>query len=153
MAIIIVVDDEPHMRAILTANLQQDGHVVLEANGLATAKNAISGNEYDVVITDHKMPDGSGIDVLNLVRQDDPTASVIFLTAVGLDRVGSREHSWRRLRLSYQAIPSRGDSRNGGACDGAHKAASRKQPLERNRLPTRRLFRDHWQRPCDSESA
>ena len=83
MATIIVVDDEPHMRAILAANLQQDGHVVLEANGLAQAKNAINGNEYDVVITDHKMPDGSGIDVLNLVRQDDPTASVILLTAVG----------------------------------------------------------------------
>ena len=83
MATIIVVDDEPHMRAILTANLQQDGHVVIEANGFAQAKNAITGNEYDVVVTDHKMPDGSGIDVLNLVRQDDPTASVIFLTAVG----------------------------------------------------------------------
>jgi DNA-binding NtrC family response regulator len=83
MATIVVVDDEPHMRAILTTNLQQDGHVVIEANGLAQAKNAITGNEYDVVITDHKMPDGSGIDVLNLVRQDDPTASVIFLTAVG----------------------------------------------------------------------
>jgi DNA-binding NtrC family response regulator len=83
MATIIVVDDEPHMRTILTANLQQDGHVVIQANGLAQAKDAINGNEYDVVITDHKMPDGSGIDVLNLVRQDDSTASVIFLTAVG----------------------------------------------------------------------
>lgn len=83
MATIIVVDDEPHMRAILTANLQQDGHVVIEANGVVEARGAITGNEYEVVITDHKMPDGSGIDVLNLVRQDDPTASVIFLTAVG----------------------------------------------------------------------
>jgi DNA-binding NtrC family response regulator len=83
MATIIVVDDEPHMRAILTANLQQDGHVVIEANGVVEAKNAITANEYEVVITDQKMPDGSGIDVLNLVRQDDSTASVIFLTAVG----------------------------------------------------------------------
>ncbi len=83
MATIIVVDDEPHMRAILTTNLEQDGHVVIEARGVADAKNAITGNEYDVVITDQKMPDGSGIDVLNLVRQDDSTASVIFLTAVG----------------------------------------------------------------------
>ena len=83
MATIIVVDDEPHMRAILTANLEQDGHVVIEARGVADAKNAIAGNEYDVVITDQKMPDGSGIDVLNLVLQDDSTASVIFLTAVG----------------------------------------------------------------------
>ncbi len=83
MARIIVVDDEPHMRAILAANLQQDGHVVIEAGGVGEATKAIAGNDYDVLITDHKMPDGSGIDVLKLVRQDDATASVIFLTAVG----------------------------------------------------------------------
>jgi DNA-binding NtrC family response regulator len=83
MARIIVVDDEPHMRAILAANLQQDGHVVIEAGGVSEATKAIAGNDYDVLITDHKMPDGSGIDVLKLVRQDDATASVIFLTAVG----------------------------------------------------------------------
>jgi DNA-binding NtrC family response regulator len=83
MARIVVVDDEDHMRAILATNLQLDGHSVIEARGVAAAKKAIAENEYDVVITDHKMPDGSGLDVLKLVQQDDPTASVIFLTAVG----------------------------------------------------------------------
>ena len=83
MARVLIVDDEVHMRAILAANLQQDGHFVIEAAGVAEAKKAIAENEYDVVITDHKMPDGSGLDVLKLVQQDDPTASVIFLTAVG----------------------------------------------------------------------
>src|SRR3974390_3239509 len=83
MARIVVVDDEGHMRAILTTNLQLDGHSVIEARGVTEAKKAIAENEYDVVITDHKMPDGSGLDVLKLVQQDDPTASVIFLTAVG----------------------------------------------------------------------
>ena len=83
MARILIVDDEVHMRAILAANLQQDGHFVIEAAGVAEAKKAIAENEYDVIITDHKMPDGSGLDVLKLVQQDDPTASVIFLTAVG----------------------------------------------------------------------
>ena len=83
MARILIVDDEVHMRAILATNLQQDGHFVIEAAGVAEAKKAIAENEYDVIITDHKMPDGSGLDVLKLVQQDDPTASVIFLTAVG----------------------------------------------------------------------
>src|SRR5206468_749738 len=36
----------------------------------------------DVVFTDHKMPDGSGLDVLKLALQEDDTTSVIFLTAV-----------------------------------------------------------------------
>ena len=83
MARILIVDDEVHMRAILATNLQQDGHFVIEAAGVAEAKKAIAENEYDVIFTDHKMPDGSGLDVLKLVQQDDPTASVIFLTAVG----------------------------------------------------------------------
>ena len=83
MARILIVDDEVHMRAILATNLQQDGHFVIEAAGVAEARKAIAENEYDVIITDHKMPDGTGLDVLKLVQQDDPTASVIFLTAVG----------------------------------------------------------------------
>src|ERR1035437_3734861 len=42
-----------------------------------------SGYPSDAVITDQKMPDGTGLDVLRLVQQDDPTVSVVFLTAVG----------------------------------------------------------------------
>lgn len=83
MARILVVDDEVHLRTILATNLQLDGHFVFDAGGVAAAKEAIAENEYDVVITDHKMPDGTGLDVLKLVQQDDSTASVIFLTAVG----------------------------------------------------------------------
>ncbi len=80
---ILVVDDEPHMRRILAANLQQDGHTVLEAGGVEDARKKIASCEYDAVITDQKMPDGTGLDVLRFVRQDDPTVSVVFLTAVG----------------------------------------------------------------------
>ncbi len=83
MARLLIVDDELHMRNILGANLRQDGHSVIDAGGLVEAKAAINREEYDVVITDYKMPDGNGIDVLNLVKQDDSTASVVFLTAVG----------------------------------------------------------------------
>ncbi len=83
MARVLVVDDEPHMRRILAANLQQDGHAVFEAGGVEDARKKITSGEYDAVITDQKMPDGTGLDVLHLVQQDDPTVSVIFLTAVG----------------------------------------------------------------------
>lgn len=83
MGRILVVDDEPHMLRILATNLQQDGHVVFEAGGVADARKKITNGEYDAVITDQKMPDGTGLDVLRLVQQDDPTVSVIFLTAVG----------------------------------------------------------------------
>jgi two-component system response regulator HydG len=83
MARILVVDDEPHMRRILAANLQQEDHVVSEAGGVEDARKKITSGEYDAVITDQKMPDGTGLDVLRLAQQDDPTVSVVFLTAVG----------------------------------------------------------------------
>src|SRR5215469_12759507 len=83
MAKVLIVDDEPGMRRILTVNLRRDSHVVVEAAGAAEALGLIDREDFDVVVTDHKMPDGSGLDVLRAVQQDDPTTSVIFLTAVG----------------------------------------------------------------------
>ena len=83
MAKVLIVDDEPGMLRILNVNLRRDSHVVVEAEGAAEAIRLISREEFDVVLTDQKMPDGSGLDVLRAVQDDDPTTSVIFLTAVG----------------------------------------------------------------------
>jgi DNA-binding NtrC family response regulator len=71
------------MRRILAVNLRRDSHVIIEAEGAADAIRLIAGEDFDVVLTDQKMPDGSGLDVLRSVQEDDPTTSVIFLTAVG----------------------------------------------------------------------
>ena len=81
MSRILVVDDEPNMRKILAANLAHDGHEVAEAGGVNDARNLLSANQFDAVITDQKMPDGQGLDVLAYVRELDPALSVVFLTA------------------------------------------------------------------------
>lgn len=83
MAKVLIVDDEAGMRRILGVNLRRDSHVVVEADGAASALALIGHDDFDVVLTDQKMPDGSGLDVLRAVQEDDPTTSVIFLTAVG----------------------------------------------------------------------
>ena len=83
MAKILVVDDEPGMRRILNVNLRRDSHVVVEAAGVSAALALIKREDFDVVLTDQKMPDGDGLDVVQAVHEDDPTTSVIFLTAVG----------------------------------------------------------------------
>lgn len=83
MAKILIVDDEPGMRRILDVNLRRDSHVVVEAAGTAEALRLLGREEFDVVLTDQKMPDGTGLDILRAVQEDDPTTSVIFLTAVG----------------------------------------------------------------------
>jgi DNA-binding NtrC family response regulator len=78
---ILIVDDERNMRKILASNLAQDRHNVTEAAGLAEARACLSANRFDAVITDQKMPDGQGLDVLACARELDPTLSVVFLTA------------------------------------------------------------------------
>jgi DNA-binding NtrC family response regulator len=83
MGRVLIVDDEPHMRKILIARLRQDGHALTEASGCTEAKELLAQGEFDVVLTDQKMPDGSGLDILRAVQEDDATTSVIFLTAVG----------------------------------------------------------------------
>lgn len=83
MAKVLIVDDEAGMRRILAVNLRRDGHAIVEASGASEAKAYLAAQEFDVVLTDHKMPDGTGLDVMRAVREDDPTTSVIFLTAVG----------------------------------------------------------------------
>jgi DNA-binding NtrC family response regulator len=78
---ILIVDDERNMRKILTSNLAQDKHVITEAAGVAEARACLSASQFEAVITDQKMPDGEGLDVLACARELDPTLSVVFLTA------------------------------------------------------------------------
>jgi DNA-binding NtrC family response regulator len=81
MGRILIVDDEPIMRRILASNLRQD-HQIWEAAGVEEAQRSLAANDFDVIITDQKMPDGEGLTVLASVHENDPTLPVIFLTAV-----------------------------------------------------------------------
>ena len=83
MSKVLIVDDEPNMRRILKANLRMDSHVCIEAPSASEAVALLSNDDFDVVITDQKMPGGTGMDVLRAVQENDPSISVVFLTAVG----------------------------------------------------------------------
>jgi DNA-binding NtrC family response regulator len=82
MGRILIVDDEPNMRRILASNLRQDQHQILEAGGVQEAQHSLAAHDFDVVITDQKMPDGEGLTVLASAHETDPTLPVILLTAV-----------------------------------------------------------------------
>jgi two-component system, NtrC family, response regulator HydG len=93
MGRILIVDDELHMRRILASNLRQENHEVIEAGGVTDARRALLEESLDAVITDQKMSDGEGLDVLAAARETAPALSVVFLTAfatVELAVVGMR---------------------------------------------------------------
>src|ERR1035437_4982884 len=83
MGKVLIVDDEPSMRRILSSNLRLYSHVLVEAENASAAIALLAREDFDVVITDQKMPGGSGMDVLRTVQETAPTTSVVFLTAVG----------------------------------------------------------------------
>lgn len=82
MGRLLIVDDEPNLRRVLGSDLRLDGHSVEEADGVAAAILLLRERDYEVVITDQKMPDGNGLKVLSIAHDIDPSVAVIFLTAV-----------------------------------------------------------------------
>jgi two-component system response regulator PilR (NtrC family) len=82
MASILVCDDQRSICEMLDISLRKDGHRVETVNGGEAAKKKLSSANYEVLITDIKMPQTDGIEVLRFARQSSPETSVILITAV-----------------------------------------------------------------------
>ena len=82
MASILVCDDQRSICEMLDISLRKDGHRVETVNGGEAAKKKLSSANYELFITDIKMPQTDGIEVLRFARQSSPETSVILITAV-----------------------------------------------------------------------
>jgi two-component system response regulator PilR (NtrC family) len=82
---ILVVDDEPGLRDMLAILFRREGLDVVLAPGFATARDAVlhAPDPYAVVLTDLLMPDGSGMDLLTLIKRRTEHTEVIMMTAHG----------------------------------------------------------------------
>ena len=81
MAAILVVDDQSSARTTLALLLRHRGHLVREADGVTAAGRELRAEAFDVIVTDLRMPDGVGLDVLHTAKVHCPDANVILLTA------------------------------------------------------------------------
>lgn len=81
MASILVVDDERSMRDFLKILLEKEGHEVHAAEHAEAALNLIPEHNFDVVVTDIRMPGMSGIELLGKIKEDSPELAVIMITA------------------------------------------------------------------------
>jgi two-component system, NtrC family, response regulator AtoC len=80
---ILVVDDDPHARDLLRRLLSSTGQVS-EASSAAEAKQALSRERFDLVLTDMAMPDpADGLRVLQATKERLPEAPVVVITAYG----------------------------------------------------------------------
>ncbi|MBL7136304.1 MAG: sigma-54-dependent Fis family transcriptional regulator [Candidatus Marinimicrobia bacterium] len=78
---ILVVDDEPDMRWILTNVLKKKGYRVITADDGKKAVQKVIENDPDIILLDIRMPEMDGIQVLEKVREINPSTQVIIITA------------------------------------------------------------------------
>ncbi|HKZ05535.1 MAG TPA: sigma-54 dependent transcriptional regulator [Methylomirabilota bacterium] len=81
MAHLLVVDDETSARTTLALLLRKRGHRVVEADSVTAGAKCLTEEVFDLVVTDLRMPDGDGLDVLRTAKAQAPTTEVILLTA------------------------------------------------------------------------
>jgi DNA-binding NtrC family response regulator len=80
---ILVVDDEASVTGALELVLGDRGHEVESARSVGAATELLKGDPFDLVFTDLRLPDGSGIDLLTNIRRDAPDTEVVLMTAHG----------------------------------------------------------------------
>jgi DNA-binding NtrC family response regulator len=80
---VLIVDDEPGVRAGLGASFARRGWRVADAANPAEAQRCMERDSFDLVVSDMRMPGGDGTDVLRCARRLSPAAPTILLTAFG----------------------------------------------------------------------
>ncbi|MGC2815094.1 MAG: response regulator, partial [Candidatus Acidiferrum sp.] len=105
---VLIVDDEAAMRAALEANFRRRGWIVQTASGVGDALTKFHSAPSTLVVTDMRMPDGDGLQVMQGVRTFVPDTPVILLTA-------------------YGSVPGAVQAIKDGACDYLQKPVSFEQ--------------------------
>ncbi len=116
----MVVDDEPGIRTALRANFQRHGWNVETASSVREAVRQLEGKEFDLVVTDIRMPDGTGMEVMRSTRQLSPGTAVILLTAYG--SVPDAVSAMRDGALDYLTKPISFDQLQATAAKVMHRA-------------------------------
>ena len=90
---ILIVDDEQSMREVLAILLKKEGFDVLTAGSRAEAAAALTRCAVDMILTDVRLPDGDGIEILRHVKAASPETVVIVMTGYGTsaDAVAARK--------------------------------------------------------------
>jgi signal transduction histidine kinase len=101
---ILVVDDEDNVLITIKAILEMDGHIVDVVQTAAEALEMVNATDYDVVLTDLRLGDDSGQDVLAGIRKRRPTTITLMLT--GYASLESAVSALRQGAYDYLIKPS-----------------------------------------------
>lgn len=80
---ILVVDDEASVTGAIALILGERGHLIKTAKTVAEATNLLADSTFNLVFTDLRLPDASGIGLLTSIKSANPDTQVILMTAHG----------------------------------------------------------------------
>ncbi len=87
---VLVVDDEPNARELLSEFLTSKGYEVLTASEGEEALRKVKEDRPHLILLDVRMPKMSGLEVLRRVREIDQEVGVIMVTAVNEEETGNK---------------------------------------------------------------
>jgi DNA-binding NtrC family response regulator len=125
---ILVVDDERHQRDIIKVILEGEGYDTSAAGNARQALDEARTGAFDVVLTDLKMPDKSGIELLTDLQKVQPGVCVVLMTAHG--SIDSAVDAMRRGAFDYLTKPLERDD----ILLTVRRAVERTRLLRENRL-------------------
>src|SRR5258705_2060647 len=104
---ILIVDDEAPIRALLGEHLQNVGHQVKLTGSGVLALELLASGDFDLVLTDVRMPGMNGLELLAEIVRTRPGVGVLMLTAcedltlaVNAMRIGALDYILKPFRLS-----------------------------------------------------
>ena len=135
MADILLVEDKDSLRRVLRLTLENAGYSVAEAIDARAALNEIATSRHRLVLTDLRMPNGSGLDVLRSAHAADADVPVIVMTAFG------------SIDEAVQAMKDGAHDFLEKPVDSNHLLLLVERALEQARLRTENvLLREEWSR-------
>ena len=122
---ILIIEDEPDIRRNLEYNLSREGFSISTAASISEANTLLASTDYNLILLDLMLPDGSGLDLCKSIKSNSDTESIpiIILTAkddevdkvvgfeLGADDYVTKPFSVRELILRVKAILKRGSKK------------------------------------------
>jgi len=132
---ILVVEDKESLRSMLRKTLEARGYSVEESGDAYEARRKVQADRFLVVLTDLRLPAGSGFDVLQASKEADPQAPVIVMTAFGT--VDEAVRAMKEGATDFLTKP----------VDTEHLLLVLERAMERQRLQTKYvLLKEEYQR-------
>src|SRR4030042_3839415 len=105
MDTILIVDDEKNYLVVLEALLSPEGYEIITADNARSALRLIEESDLDLVLTDMKMPGGSGMELLEQCKKINPEVPVIMMTAYGTIEMAvqaMKKHAYDYITKPFQ---------------------------------------------------